>query len=233
MRRRPGSVDVAAGVQRLAGDDDPYAWQERGESPSQQSLLGAFGLQRRRRQRARAAPAARGRGVGARSSRRDHAQHLNELRDARYDELKEEALRQRQITALREDEAAPTTLDRQRDARAARPARRRDAVGVRFPPAPGPRLPGHRCLPRRSTDAAQHGEHDDGEHHEAGRASTTPRRTAIGRGAALAAGAHATGTRRLTDDRDRTRRRARTHARRRTRPWPRPHDRRAGRPRRW
>jgi hypothetical protein len=192
MRRRPGSVDVAAGVQRLAGDDDPYAWQERGESPSQQSVLGAFGfsvaagsaLERRRHAEDE---------EWAREFETSHAQHLNTLRDTRYAELKREALRQLEITALREDEAARTTLNRHEMLEL------RGQLDDEMPWEFG--FPQHlaHAYPDPLPPEEEHpaGEHDEGEHHERrGEHDTTTHD--LGHGAGLAAGAHATGTRHLT-----------------------------------
>ena len=192
MRRRPGSVDVAAGVQRLAGDDDPYAWQERGESPSQQSVLGAFGFSvaagsaRERRQQHEDEE-------WAREFETSHAQHLNTLRDTRYAELKTQALRQLEITALREDEAARTTLNRHEMLEL------RGQLDDEMPWEFG--FPQHlaHAYPDPLPPEEEHpaGEHDDGEHHaRRGEHDTTTH--GLGHGAGLAAGAHATGTRHLT-----------------------------------
>ena len=81
MRRRPGSVDVAAGVQRLAGDDDSYAWQQRGrvavagQCARRVQLHVAAGSERERRQQHEDEE-------WARQFETDHAQHLNQLRHA-------------------------------------------------------------------------------------------------------------------------------------------------------
>ena len=194
MRRRPGSIEVAQGVQRLAHDEDPYAWQERGESPSQQSLLPAFGFAvaagstREARQQHEDE-------AWARDFEAHHAQHLNELRARRYHELKDEELRQKRITALREDEEAPTALDR------------RETIALRgqlddempwqfgFPehltaayPEPLP--------PEEEEQAGHEGEHHAGAHHDAGHDAGEPHATGHG---ATVAGAHAAiGARRLT-----------------------------------
>ena len=195
MRRRPGSVDVAAGVQRLAGDDDAYAWQQRGESPSQGSVLGAFGFsvaagsERERRQQPRT-------NSGHASSRRTHAQHLNELRERHYHELKEEVLRQKRITAFREDEAAPTSLDRHEMLELRGQLDDDMPWEFGFPEHLAHAYPEALPPEEEHPEGEHHGEQHEGEHHEAGQGEHHT--TTHGHGAALAAGAHATGRRHLT-----------------------------------
>jgi len=198
MRRRPGLVEVVAGVQRLAGDDDPYAWQDRGESPSQESMLGALGF-----------TVAAGSALEGRRQREDeawahefetsHAQHLHELRQRRYHELREEALREKQIIARREDEPVPSALDRFEtlDLRGQLDDEMPWQFG--FPehmdayPEPLP--------PEEEQPAGREGEHHEGQQHEGQQHETGhgEHHTARGHGAGLHAGAHAaTGRRRLT-----------------------------------
>ena len=81
-------------MQRLANDSDPYEWQQRGESPSQQSVLPMFGwnvaagsnLERRRQHEDE---------QWAHQFETDHAERLHHLRNERYAELRREALREK------------------------------------------------------------------------------------------------------------------------------------------
>ena len=111
MRRRAGPLETAAGVQRLANDDSPYSWQERGPSPSEDSALTAFGftvaagsaLETRRQHEDEA---------WAQRFEHDNAARLQELRDRHYEDVKADVLREKRLVALREDEAVPTELTR-------------------------------------------------------------------------------------------------------------------------
>ncbi|HZB42239.1 MAG TPA: DUF4157 domain-containing protein, partial [Ilumatobacter sp.] len=111
LRRRTGPLEAAAGVQRLANDESPYAWQERGPAPSEDRVLEAFGFR-----------AAAGGAIEQRREREDeawargfeteNATRLHAMRERHYFELKDEVLREKRIVALREDEDPPTDLTR-------------------------------------------------------------------------------------------------------------------------
>ena len=116
--------------------------------------------------------------------REDHAPHLNDLRRHHYDELKREALRQKAIAALREDEAAPTTLDRHEMLELRGQLDDEMPWQFGFPSTWTPIR--KRCLPRRSIPTRRTAiEHHEADHHETGQAtepaSITRRHTATPR----------------------------------------------------
>lgn len=104
--RSAGSVPAAPrGVQRLRGDDDPYAWQERGDPPSRQGARGLFGFASMRPDPGSTeglAQASRDR-TWAERWEREHAAALQNERNKRYAEMVDAAERELDVVNLREE----------------------------------------------------------------------------------------------------------------------------------
>ncbi len=110
IRTNATTPEIIAGIQRLANDDDQFAWQHRNPPEREARFDGTLGSifgapddadQRRGHADERTAQDLE----WARNFEREQAHDLQQLRDRRYEELLDEARRESRIEALRTGEA--------------------------------------------------------------------------------------------------------------------------------